>query len=565
MDIRKRSFEPTGALDGLVEDELIRDILLSRGVRDRKDLECGLRDLEHYESLKGIDKGAELLAEAVAGGRKIGIAGDYDVDGMSGTALGVLALTEMGAGQVAFHVPSRYDGGYGLGGQGIEHFKTCGTELIVTVDNGISSHEAIAQARELGMQVIVTDHHDCPETLPEADAVINPKQPGCAFPSKSLAGVGVLFYLLLAVRQKLTDMGHFASDPPNMGSYLDLVALGTIGDVVQLDTNNRRIVKGALRRIRSGQMQTGIRALMEVSGCDFSEASANTFAFTLGPRLNAATRIRLERNFALECLMERDHGRALELARQLEYCNRRRADHEQVMYEDAMEILGEGDPGSAVVVYKETFLLGIVGLLAGRLRAQYGRPCFVFAPSGDGVNAVGSGRSAGGLPLSEVLSEIGAEHPGLIVKSGGHAQAAGATVDLSRLGEFAQAFRDKAASRPSGGGGEVIYTDGELPYDRLSCDFASRLLDYGPYGQGFEEPCFDGVFEVDQAYVVKEHHLRLKLRRPEGFMSAMLFRATPEQLRLQKGSTVKVVYTLGVGHYNGSRRLEVKVSHLEPA
>ena len=562
MNIIRRAPPPEGGLEECVSHALIRSILLSRGVSGRSEVELSLHDLLHFRALAGIEEGAELLADAIAAGRRIGIAGDYDVDGMSGTALGVLALRALGAAEPVWHVPSRYDGGYGLSPQSVSSLHEHGAQLLVTVDNGITACEAVERARDLGLPVIITDHHDCPPQLPRAAAVINPRQPGCAFPSKHLAGVGVLFYLLAAARSRLSARGFYPDGAPCLSDFLDLVALGTIGDLAELDANNRRLVHAGLERMRRGTMQPGLRALLQVAGRAPDEVSTSTLAFEICPRLNSAMRLHLDHNPAMDCLLATDPQAALELARELDYCNRRRTDHQRVMYETALELAQAQDDGhSALVISDDSFLSGFTGLVAGQLQERFARPCFVFAAHG-GV-LTGSGRCSGGLELSALLQQLEERFPGLMLRHGGHAQAAGVTLEEGRLAEFAAGFRELAAARDLQASPPHLVSDGELPDECCCLEFARQLMRYGPYGRGFEEPCFDGVFQVESAYVVGGRHLSVRLRRRSGAMHGMLFRAAPEQLSLRPGTLVQVLYSVGVSYYQHRPRFEVRISHLE--
>lgn len=548
-------------LDSVVSNEIVRNILLSRGVTDSRDLDLSLKNLLHYKDLKDIDKASNILADAIIGNKAIAICGDYDVDGMTGTALGVLILDDFGAKNISYHMPSRYDDGYGLSTKAVQVLHNKGVNLIVTVDNGISANEAIAKAKELGMQVIISDHHECPANLPQADAIVNPKQADCKFSSKNLSGVGVLFYLFIATRQVLIDKGYFKDIKPNLSMYLDLVALGTIGDLVPLDTNNRRIVKAGLSYMQKGFAQVGLKALAKICRSTLDRATVSTFAFEFCPRLNAATRLNIDTNYALLLLLEKNYVKAIEYARQLDFCNKRRNDYEKVMCQDAMNMLATYEKDCSVVLYKESFLEGVCGLIANRVKDNTNKPSFIFAKHKDLLT--GSGRSVNKVPLAKILQEIDSEHPHLLERFGGHNMAAGLSIQPQKLEFFAQIFEDKVkACLTQDIAEDVIYTDAHLAIRDINLDFARLIQSYGPYGQGFEEPCFDGIFEVDSTALVAERHMRYRLKNQEGSFDSILFRATKEQMNICAGQMVHVIYTLGISHYMEQDRLSVKLLHL---
>lgn len=560
VKIKERSYDHSVLLDELVSDEVLQRILLARGIKHKEQLDTSLKNLEHFASLKDIDKASQLVAAAIKNNDMIGVAGDYDVDGMSGTALGIMGLKELGARKVCFYVPSRYDDGYGLSDSAIYYFKEQNTKLIITVDNGISCFEPIELAKSLDLQVVITDHHECQETLPIADAIINPKQPDCNFPSKNLSGVGVLFYLLIATRSMLVAQNFYGEQKPNLGKFLDLVALGTVGDMVPLDLNNRRLVNAGLNRIKQGNLQTGLKALALITKSNLQKVTSNTFAFDLCPRLNAATRLKLERNIALECLLESDFTKAVQLAKQLEYCNQRRTDYEKVMLADAMNMLYENKLEHSAVLYKDNFLEGVVGLIANRIKDTINQPTFVFAKHGNLLT--GSGRSVAGVSLAAILQEISLENPLLLERFGGHAMAAGLSIKEENLAIFAKAFDSKVEQCLANVQDEVIYTDGQLPLDRYNLNFAYKLNEYGPYGNGFEEPSFDGTFIVENSIVLKNVHVKFRLKNEDGEINAILFRASKSQMQIKRGTQVRIVYNLNINSYHGSDQLVAKILYL---
>lgn len=561
MKIVARDIINSNCLDTVISNSIMRNVLLSRGIDDIKDLDLSLKHLLHYKDLKDIDKAAVILADAIINNRSIAISGDYDVDGMTGTALGVLILDDFGAKNVHYHMPSRYDDGYGLSTKAVESLYAKGTNLIITVDNGISAYESIALAKELGMQVIITDHHECQATLPQADAIVNPKQKDCKFSSKNLSGVGVLFYLFIATRQVLIDKGYFKEIKPNLSMYLDLVALGTVGDLVPLDANNRRIVKAGLSYMQKGFAQVGLKALAKICRSSLDRVSVSTFAFEFCPRLNAATRLNIDTNYALLLLLEKNYVKAIEYARQLDFCNKRRNDYEKVMYNDAMSMLAEYEKDNSVVLYKDSFLEGVCGLIANRIKDNTNKPSFIFAKHHELLT--GSGRSINKVPLAKILQEIDTEHPSLLERFGGHNMAAGLSIQPQKLEVFSQIFDDKVkAYLIQDIGEDIVYTDGHLAIKDINLNFARLISSYGPYGQGFEEPCFDGIFEVEDASIVSDRHMRYKLKNNEGSFDCILFRATKEQMNIHSGQNVHIVYTLSVSHYMEQDRLSVKVLHL---
>lgn len=568
MKIVHRDHVDDSSLEGEIADPFLRQILASRGMQSAGDIRLELRDLLHYRSLKDIDLAAELLSRAIRLRQHIRVLGDYDVDGMTGTALGVRCLKAFYAApdQVSFQVPSRYDDGYGLNLQMVQKAHDDGVKLLLTVDNGIGCHESVALARKLGMTVVITDHHEPGETLPEADAVVNPKRQDDEFPSKALCGAGVLFYVMIALRARLRDDGWFDDEKqplPALSQFLDLVTIGTIGDVVPLDVNNRRLVRAGLQRMQQQRAQPGILALARHIKIDLRTINSYNIAFDICPRLNAAGRLKLPDNPAVDCLLTDDLAEAAACADRLNNCNLRRGDYEKQFLQEAREDAAVCACPHSVVVFRPHWLTGISGLLASRLKDQYTRPCFVFA--GEGKEITGSARSVPGFPLAQALAEISAAHPGLLIRCGGHSMAAGATLEASRLDEFRAAFEECAAHYPATSSEPEIVTDGQLPPGYFSLDFARALEYYGPWGQGCPEPQFDGEFNIVSLRLLGgNRNLRMLLSCGPVHVEAIRFRATAQEKMLQPGMQVQVVFSLVVNRFNGMEMLEAKIHAVEP-
>ena len=564
VKIVRREKVDDSVLKDCVCDPILRQVLVSRGVTSDKDLSPDLALLLHYRDLKDIKEASERIAAAVINKEIVMVCGDYDVDGLTGTALGVLCLRTFGLEKVLFDVPSRYDGGYGLSSKMIDKAKDNNATLIITVDNGIGCREAALYAKEKGIDLVITDHHESLGTLPEAVAVVDPKRSDCNFASKNLCGVGVLFYVLIAVRAVLIEKGYYASRSaaPCMGQFLDLVAIGTIGDVVNLDANNRRLVKAGLQRMHRQSAQVGVKALAEVARIDMAKIDPVSIAFDLCPRLNAAGRLKLDDNPALLCLLCDDYEKALSLAVRLDFCNRRRSDFEKVMLAEAKEdaLLQAND--NALVLYRPSWLSGIAGLIAGRLKEQYQKPCFVFA--GDTECITGSARSIPGFSIVGALNRINDASPGLLVRYGGHYMAAGATLKTQDLKRFKELL-DKEAMTLNDKGEEEVLSDGFLPEPYFKdLDFALALESCGPWGQGFPEPVFDGVFYIEEARVLANRHVRFRLRTDNTVFSAIRFRASVYEKNLLPGIEVKAAFSVGVDRYYSNERVEIKIEYIEP-
>ena len=714
----------------------MRQILAVRGVKGAADLDISIKGLLPPTNMQDCAKAADIIAHAVMRQEHIMISGDYDIDGMSGTALGVRCLTAFGLPEekISYYVPSRYDDGYGLNEQVVDHAILNGVQLIVTVDNGISANAAVAYAKDKGLKVVVTDHHEQGAELPPADAVVDPKRKDDEFPSKHLSGVGVLFYVMAATRSKLVELGYYAdkSKSPNMTQFTDLVALGTIGDVMTLDSNNRRLVKEGLRHIHRGKACRGLMALLGYLKIDPAKVKIRTIAFDLCPRFNAATRIKIAQNPAILNLLSEDDNLALLYAKQLDMCNKRRMDHEKVMLAKALslyaeeralidlvngkisapvpdenavlgqelpepsdepselppltsdlmqlkfhtnaliaqdpsqaallhQLLGKGSEGESeldaieaayndfdgseeesndltagIVLYEPTFLRGLVGLVATRMRERYHRPCMIFGadlgagidggvdlmsvidnkeqviPSTDtsgvkfppqgkvmsaasgimpnveralshkeeqnksGQNSegasedndliVGSARSVPGIDLMEVFAYIKQREPNLLVAGGGHAMAAGATIHARDVARFKNLFNDACAACRQEVVDEDAYTcDVTLPHDYLCLPFAHDIELFGPWGKDFEEPCFDGVFTVVAVNILKNRHLKVKLRTDTNqLVEAIKFRASLQEKAIVPDTRVQIVYTLGIDRYFNNPRLQLQIEAIEP-
>jgi single-stranded-DNA-specific exonuclease len=499
---------------------LLARLYAARGIQDAATLDASLAHLLPPSGLKGIEAAAVLLADAMAANKKLCIVADYDCDGATACAVALRGLRLLGAKNVSYIVPDRVVDGYGLTPPIAERVKASGADVLITVDNGIASVEGVATARKLGLQVLVTDHHLPAAVLPEADAIVNPNQPGCTFESKALAGVGVMFYVLLVLRAELRKRGVFtAEQQPKLDTLLPLVALGTVADVVKLDANNRRLVAQGLARVRKGQMPAGMTALFAAAGRTSEKCTSQDFGFAVGPRINAAGRLS-DMTLGIECLTTDDVGRATELATQLDRINRERREIEGDMREQALELAQEmfdpeEEPPSALCVFDPDFHEGVVGIVAAKLKDLHHRPTFVFAPSqaaGKGHELKGSGRSIPGFHLRDALDLVAKRHPGVLLRFGGHAMAAGCTLEEDNLATFeealqqvAQEWLDEATLQ------RRLETDGPLLPEYRRPELADTLA-REVWGQGFAPPTFSEEVEVLGQRLVGEKHLALKLR-----------------------------------------------------
>lgn len=552
---------------------LLRQLYAARGVKQSQDLERSVRGLLDWQLLDGIDSAIKLLQKALAERLQIMIVGDFDADGATSTALTVLSLRNMGCNTVKYLVPNRFDDGYGLSPEVVEQAAARGAQLILTVDNGISSHAGVELAHLKGIQVLITDHHLPGETLPDAEAIINPNLRGCAFPSKSLAGVGVAFYLMLALRSALRASGWFEQQAlaiPNLAEWLDLVALGTVADVVPLDTNNRILVYQGLNRIRAGKCRPGIRALLEISNRDARQLTASDLGFALGPRLNAAGRLD-DMSIGVALLLSEDISQARALATDLDALNLTRREIEQEMQVEALALCDKLETSSdalpiGLAMYHPEWHQGVVGILASRLKERFNRPVIAFAPAGDGI-LKGSGRSINGLHLRDALERIDTLNPGLMMKFGGHAMAAGLSLEAEKFEQFRQCFAELVGEwlDPSYLEG-VIWSDGELSGQQMSLETAEMLRDGGPWGQAFPEPTFDGTFRILQQKLLKERHLKVMIEPLGGgpLLDGIAFNIDPKLWPDSSVREVQLAYKLDINEFRGNRSVQLMIQHLWP-
>ena len=563
MRIEQR--QPTQQLG--LDDDLLDRVFAARGISDPSQLERGLVNLLSPADLPEIDIAAARLADAVEQNQKILIVGDFDADGATSVALCLLALRAMGAVNVDFLVPNRFDYGYGLSPEIVQLAATLAPNVIVTVDNGVASVDGVALANEAGIDVVVTDHHLPGDVLPDAHALVNPNVGDNAFASKSMAGVGVAYYLLSWVRQTLRQRDYFASreiPEPNMAQYLDLVALGTVADVVPLDQNNRILVHQGLLRIRRGKTRPGIAALARVGKRDLTTLSAADMGFALGPRLNAAGRLQ-DMSVGIRCLVTDDPAEAGQLAAELDSLNQTRREIEQGMVADAEMILTQITPAPdemGIAVYHESFHQGVVGIVAGRLREKFHRPAIVFADASDTSDELkGSARSIDGLNIRDVLDSIATRLPGMLPKFGGHAMAAGLSIKRVHLARFQKAF-DKAvrAAVTQDMLDAVLLTDGSLNQEQLNLQTVATLADAGPWGNGFAEPLFAGEFTLVNQRVVGQDHLKLVLGFNDQLIDAIAFRQKPLDGQPKQ---VNVVYKPALNDYAGQQTLQLMVEYIE--
>lgn len=526
-----------------------------------------------WQRLKGIDTAVRLLHRAFSEHQRIIVVGDFDADGATSTALSVLALRSMGGSNIGYLVPNRFENGYGLSPEVVDQAYAKGAQLIMTVDNGISSHAGVERAHALGIPVLVTDHHLPGDILPAAEAIINPNLADCDFPSKALAGVGVAFYLMLALRSHLRDVGWFEQTGigiPNLAELLDLVALGTVADVVPLDTNNRILTWQGLSRIRAGKCRPGIKALLEVSQREVQKLTASDLGFALGPRLNAAGRLD-DMSVGVALLLSENLAEARVLANELDALNQTRKEIEQGMQAEALALCDKLTRSSealpyGLAIYHPEWHQGVVGILASRIKERFHRPVIAFAPAGDGT-LKGSGRSVQGLHMRDVLERLDTLHPGLMLKFGGHAMAAGLSLETERFDEFRGHFSTLVAERmdPSMLEGE-IWSDGPLSGNEMTLDVAEMLRDAGPWGQMFPEPLFDGRFRILQQRLVGERHLKLMVEPLDGgpLLDGIAFNIDPTLWPDNSVREVELIYKLDVNVYRGNRSVQLLIDNIWP-
>lgn len=542
---------------------VLRRVYAARGLSDPAQLALELKNLLPPDRLLGIGAAAELLAQAIRDGKRIVIAGDYDADGATATAVAVLGLQALGAAKVGYVVPNRFTMGYGLSPPLVDLALEAGAELLVTVDNGIASLAGIEYANGLGLPVLVTDHHLAGPELPAAAAIVNPNQPGCGFPSKHLAGVGVMFYVLLATRARLRADGAFgAGNGPNLAELLDLVALGTVADVVRLDYNNRILVAQGLARIRAGRARPGLMALLEAAGRTHERVHSSDLGFLLGPRLNAAGRLDDMRR-GIECLLAPDRDAALPVAQELDRLNRERRGIEAQMRDDALAMVAESED-VGVVLHEPDWHEGVVGLVASRVKDALHRPVIAFARAQERGMLKGSGRSIPGLHLRDALAAVAAQYPGLITRFGGHAMAAGLSLPEEGLAAFRVVFDAQCrALLDDDALAQVIDSDGELAAREFAIETAQLIEAAGPWGQGFPEPRFDGEFEVIDLRPIGQDgkHVRYRLRGPGGTtINAVHFNGAETAV---DGGRVRAVYQLMINRWQDRETLELRLEQIE--
>ena len=534
-------------------------VYAGRNIRTAAELDYGLDGLIAPVSLKGIDKAAVLLADAIAQHKRLLIIADYDADGATACAVGMRALRSFGA-KVEYLVPDRFKLGYGLSPELVDVAAQRSPDLLITVDNGIASVEGVARARSLGIATLITDHHLPGAELPAAECIVNPNQAGCDFPSKALAGVGVMFYVMLALRAELRRRGHFRDGKePNLAALTDLVALGTIADVVALDANNRNLVSQGLKRIRAGRCSPGIAALLRAAGRPLGEASSFDLGFVAGPRLNAAGRL-ADMSLGIECLITDDEARAANCAQELDRLNRERRNIEAAMLEQALVAVEKVSATESGTFFHPDWHQGVVGIVASRLKDRLHRPVICFARAEEAGAAVlrGSGRSIPGLHLRDALDVVSKRAPGVIRRFGGHAMAAGLTIGSGDYERFAAEFeRTVEELLPAHARLRVVETDGALDAMHFSLEVA-RLLDGGIWGQGFPQPLFCDTFAVENQRVVGERHLKLLLVKGGRRIEAMRFGALAPL-----PAEVRAAYRLSVNEFNGLKNIQLNVEHYE--
>ncbi len=551
---------------------VIKRVLAARQVKDLKELDYSTQNLLPYSSLLGIDTAVQLLCEALAKQWRMVIVADYDADGATSCVLAVKALRQMGAQHVNYVVPHREKHGYGLSAKIVEEMVLpYQPHLLITVDNGISSGQAVQVAKQHGIRVLITDHHLAPPQLPEAEAIVNPNQPRDAFSSKNLCGVGVIFYVMMALRAKLREQGWFAAQhlpEPNLANFLDLVALGTVADVVSLDYNNRILVEQGLRRIRANHCGCGIRALLQVSAREPSYLVASDLAFFVGPRLNAAGRME-DMSYGIACLLSEDDSSALQQAQQLDNFNQERRFVEQEMQEEAfLKIDKLGPPATlpmGLCVFEENWHQGVIGILAARIKDRFHRPTIVFTKE-DENSLKGSARSVASVNIRDVLANIQTQHPQMITKCGGHAMAAGLTVPRPQLEAFQQVFAEQVGRYVSSEDLQgIILSDGPLTAKDFNLELAEQLRMMTPWGQHFPEPTFDGEFELLERRVLKEKHLKMQVRSTEGgpIVEAIAFFTVDKNWPLSV-SHVRLAYKLDVNVFRGFKNVQLRVEYVEP-
>jgi single-stranded-DNA-specific exonuclease len=560
---------------------IIKQVYACRGVESAQQLELKVANLQGVNSdgkqnntLKGIPAACQLLHQALTNNINLIIVGDFDADGATSTALMMVALSSMGCENHSFLVPNRFEYGYGLSPEIVELAAAQGAQMLVTVDNGISCVAGVNRAKELGLQVIITDHHLPGHALPNADAIVNPNQHGCQFPSKSLAGVGVAFYLMLSLRSHLRENDYFASrkiNEPNIAQLLDLVALGTVADVVSLDANNRILVEQGLKRIRAGQTRPGIQALIEVANKNQQRLVASDFGFALGPRINAAGRLD-DMSYGINCLLAPNLASARAMALELDELNKTRREIEQGMQQEAEHIFkslnfDENNLPSAISLYQPDWHQGVIGIVAGRLKEKFHRPCIVFAKASedDLIEEIkGSARSIPGLHIRDLLEHIDSQNPNLILKFGGHAMAAGLSINQQHFEKFQGVFNEMASQWLKKEDLEsIILSDGALSTEHLTLNFAEQLREAGPWGQNFPEPLFDDEFTLVQQRIVGEKHLKLVVEKKGEIFDGIAFNVDVKAWPNSKAEKIHLAYRLDVNEFRGKRTVQLMIESIE--
>lgn len=552
---------------------LLQRVYALRGITSMQELDYTTRNLCNYDNLDGTQTAVEIVYSAMQNNKRIMIVGDFDTDGATSTALTVKALKKMGCQHVDYIIPNRFDDGYGLSISVIKRALLKKADLIITVDNGVSAIEAVEFAKQSNLTVIITDHHLCPEQLPAADAIINPNLPNCSFPSKHLAGVGVAFYFMSALRAKLRQENWFRThnlEEYNLASLLDLVALGTIADVVKLDHNNRILVHQGINRIRSGYCCAGIKALLHIARKDPVSFTSTDLAYYIAPRLNAAGRMD-NMSLSVELLLCDDYNSALKQASDLDMLNNDRKLIEQTMYKEALSYIQELEQQQSsfpnlLVVYHPEWHQGIIGILSARLKDKHYRPVICFASTEEGI-LKGSGRSIAGIHLRDLLDELDQNHPDLLVSFGGHAMAVGLSIRENDLERFRKHFETLIDKRLNANTLEqIIETDGEIDSQDFNYAMAKQLKESGPWGEGFTEPTFDGDFIVHQQRLFAEKHLRLVLEPKNGgpIIEGICFNVNLTQWPDNTIKNVKIVYQLDVDDFRGNQTAKLMIRHIWP-
>lgn len=549
---------------------VLQRVYHNRGIQSNKELEHGLEYLLPYQGLLNIDKTVALLAQALSKQKKILIVGDFDADGATSTALAIRALRSFGVKQIDYLVPNRFSFGYGLTPELVRVAKDLNPDVIITVDNGIANHAGVQVAKELGMQVIITDHHLAADTLPIADVIVNPNQPFDTFQSKHIAGVGVIFYVMLALRRHLIEINWFNQQnlpEPNMSKLLDLVALGTVADVVTLDRNNRILVYQGLRRIRGGVCAPGIIALLEMGNKNQARTIASDLGFIVAPRLNAAGRLD-DMSLGIECLLCDNLPRAREMAQVLNQLNDERRVIEQDMQEQALHFLNKCQPDQkqlphGICLFDEDWHQGVIGILASRIKDRFQRPVIAFAPANE-TELKGSARSIPGIHIRDALAHISMQFPDLIKQFGGHAMAAGLTVQRAVFEKFSHTFNQVIANQINAEDLQhLLLSDGELHVQELTLEVAETIREGGPWGQSFPEPAFDGIFQILEQRIVGSKHLKLTLQKEDKLLDAVAFNVDLNDWPNYRCEYVNIVYRMDVNEFRGKRKVQLIIDHLE--